>query len=93
MAQWFQIYGGESVMLKVPGSNPGFRYHVSPYLHLNFGVRLVFSSSATVYGQPKKITRVEDFERKAMNPYGHAKVVSWKLIPFTSDVTATMDTC
>ncbi|KAL8207795.1 hypothetical protein R6Q57_007207 [Mikania cordata] len=36
--------------------------------------KLVFSSSATVYGQPKKIPCVEDFELKAMNPYGRTKL-------------------
>lgn len=35
---------------------------------------MVFSSSATVYGQPDKIPCVEDFELKAMNPYGRTKV-------------------
>nr|GEY25158.1 bifunctional UDP-glucose 4-epimerase and UDP-xylose 4-epimerase 1-like [Tanacetum cinerariifolium] len=34
---------------------------------------LVFSSSATVYWQPKKIPCVEDFELNAMNPYGRTK--------------------
>ena len=34
----------------------------------------MFSSSATVYGQPEKIPCVEDFELKAMNPYGRTKV-------------------
>ncbi|KAL4557521.1 hypothetical protein LXL04_035702 [Taraxacum kok-saghyz] len=36
--------------------------------------KLVSSSSATVYGQPKKIPCVEDFELKAMNPYGRTKL-------------------
>lgn len=36
--------------------------------------KLVFSSSATVYGQPKQIPCVEDFELKAMNPYGRTKL-------------------
>ncbi|XP_047975876.1 bifunctional UDP-glucose 4-epimerase and UDP-xylose 4-epimerase 1-like isoform X2 [Salvia hispanica] len=36
--------------------------------------KLVFSSSATVYGQPDKIPCVEDFELKAMNPYGRTKL-------------------
>nr|XP_043639951.1 bifunctional UDP-glucose 4-epimerase and UDP-xylose 4-epimerase 1 [Erigeron canadensis] len=36
--------------------------------------KLVFSSSATVYGQPKKIPCVEDFPLKAMNPYGRTKL-------------------
>ncbi|GAB4834358.1 UDP-glucose 4-epimerase Uge1 [Ancistrocladus abbreviatus] len=35
---------------------------------------LVFSSSATVYGQPEKVPCVEDFELKAMNPYGRTKL-------------------
>lgn len=35
---------------------------------------MVFSSSATVYGQPEKIPCMEDFELKAMNPYGRTKV-------------------
>ncbi|XP_058086022.1 bifunctional UDP-glucose 4-epimerase and UDP-xylose 4-epimerase 1-like [Magnolia sinica] len=42
---------------------------------LNYGCKkLVFSSSATVYGQPEKIPCVEDFELKAMNPYGRTKL-------------------
>lgn len=36
--------------------------------------KLVFSSSATVYGQPEKIPCVEDFDLKAMNPYGRTKL-------------------
>ncbi|KAL6578902.1 UDP-glucose 4-epimerase Uge1 [Orobanche minor] len=36
--------------------------------------KLVFSSSATVYGQPEKIPCLEDSELKAMNPYGRTKL-------------------
>ncbi|XP_059661731.1 bifunctional UDP-glucose 4-epimerase and UDP-xylose 4-epimerase 1-like [Cornus florida] len=36
--------------------------------------KLVFSSSATVYGQPDKIPCVEDFQPMAMNPYGRTKL-------------------
>ncbi|GLT78266.1 hypothetical protein SLA2020_498060 [Shorea laevis] len=36
--------------------------------------KMVFSSSSTVYGQPEKIPCVEDFELKAMNPYGRTKL-------------------
>ncbi|KAJ1411848.1 UDP-glucose 4-epimerase [Sesbania bispinosa] len=36
--------------------------------------KMVFSSSATVYGQPKKIPCMEDFELQAMNPYGRTKL-------------------
>nr|GEX23961.1 bifunctional UDP-glucose 4-epimerase and UDP-xylose 4-epimerase 1 [Tanacetum cinerariifolium] len=35
--------------------------------------KLVFSSSATIYWQLKKIPCVDDFELNAMNPYGHIK--------------------
>jgi UDP-glucose 4-epimerase len=36
--------------------------------------QLVFSSSATVYGQPEKVPCVEDSPLKALNPYGRTKV-------------------
>lgn len=35
--------------------------------------RLVFSSSATVYGTPKRVPITEDFPRSATNPYGWTK--------------------
>lgn len=43
---------------------------------LSIFAQMVFSSSATVYGQPEKIPCVEDFELKAMNPYGRTKVMA-----------------
>ncbi len=40
------------------------------------GVRtLVFSSSATVYGDPQRLPLTEDHPRQATNPYGHTKIV------------------
>lgn len=36
--------------------------------------KMVFSSSATVYGQPETIPCVEDFQLMAMNPYGRTKL-------------------
>jgi len=36
---------------------------------------LVFSSSATVYGDPATVPITEDFPRQATNPYGHTKLV------------------
>jgi UDP-glucose 4-epimerase len=36
---------------------------------------LVFSSSATVYGDPKSVPIREDFPRSATNPYGRSKLV------------------
>ncbi|KAG9458666.1 hypothetical protein H6P81_003174 [Aristolochia fimbriata] len=36
--------------------------------------RMVFSSSATVYGQPKEIPCLEDSQLNALNPYGQTKL-------------------
>ncbi len=36
---------------------------------------LVFSSSATVYGDPASVPISEDFARRHTNPYGHTKLV------------------
>ena len=42
----------------------------------DFGVRtLVFSSSATVYGDPASVPIQEDFPRSATNPYGRSKLM------------------
>lgn len=40
-------------------------------------MQLVFSSSATVYGQPEIIPCVEDFALTALNPYGRTKVAHY----------------
>jgi UDP-glucose 4-epimerase len=37
--------------------------------------RIVFSSSATVYGEPESVPMREDFPRGHTNPYGHTKLV------------------
>ena len=37
--------------------------------------KLVFSSSATVYGDPASVPITEDFPRSHTNPYGHSKLV------------------
>jgi len=45
-------------------------------LMAKYGVkRLVFSSSATVYGDPASLPITEDFPLKASNPYGWCKVM------------------
>jgi UDP-glucose 4-epimerase len=36
---------------------------------------IVFSSSATVYGEPERVPMREDFPRSHTNPYGHTKLV------------------
>ncbi|MBH1942526.1 UDP-glucose 4-epimerase GalE [Mobilitalea sibirica] len=41
-----------------------------------FGVKnLVFSSSATVYGEPKSVPVTEEFPLSATNPYGRTKLI------------------
>ncbi len=39
-----------------------------------FGLKVVFASSASVYGNTKKIPTKEDFERKPITPYGETKL-------------------
>ncbi|RST72550.1 UDP-glucose 4-epimerase GalE [Siminovitchia acidinfaciens] len=41
---------------------------------------LVFSSSATVYGEPERIPISEDSPLKAMNPYGRTKLIIEELL-------------
>ena len=41
---------------------------------------LVFSSSATVYGNPRSVPIFENFETKPINPYGESKLKVEKLI-------------
>jgi len=42
--------------------------------------RLIFSSSATVYGQPKNLPITEDFPLMATNPYGQSKLFIEKIL-------------
>lgn len=39
-----------------------------------FGIKVVYASSSSVYGNPKKIPISEDSERKPINPYGNTKL-------------------
>src|SRR5712692_9607697 len=39
-----------------------------------FGFKIVYASSSSVYGNTKKIPIKEDFERKPLNPYGDTKL-------------------
>jgi len=50
---------------------------------------LVFSSSATVYGEPKTVPITEDFPLHAMNPYGRTKLMIEEILGdlHTSDPT------
>jgi len=54
----------------------------------NRGVKnIVFSSSATVYGEPKTVPITEDFPLSATNPYGRTKLVIEQILGdlYTSD--------
>ena len=42
--------------------------------------RLVFSSSATVYGEPDESPTDETAERRAVNPYGLTKIISEQML-------------
>ena len=42
--------------------------------------RLVFSSSATVYGDPKTVPITEDFPLSVTNPYGRTKLMSEEIL-------------
>lgn len=50
--------------------------------------RLIFSSSATVYGTPKQLPITEDAKRYATNPYGRSKLMVEQLL---EDLTASDD--
>lgn len=51
------------------------------------GIRsLVFSSSATVYGEPASVPILENFPRSATNPYGRSKLIIEDIL---TDLTAT----
>jgi len=41
---------------------------------------LVFSSSATVYGEPEQVPITEKFPTSAQNPYGHTKLMSEQIL-------------
>ena len=42
--------------------------------------KIVFSSSATVYGQPKEVPIREDFPLKTSNPYGETKLMTERIL-------------
>ncbi|URD76473.1 UDP-glucose 4-epimerase [Musa troglodytarum] len=67
---------GESVAKPSLYYNNNLIGTINLYEHMaKYGCKkVVFSSSATVYGQPEKIPCVEDFEPRAMNPYGRTKL-------------------
>lgn len=49
--------------------------------------KFIFSSTAAVYGNPKKIPITEDQELKPINPYGHSKFITEKVLERKSEET------
>ena len=68
---------GESVAdpLKYYANNVGGMTALLRTLQRTACRTLVFSSSATVYGDPATVPITEDFPRQHTNPYGHTKLV------------------
>ena len=68
---------GESVAqpLKYYRNNVGGAVSLLEAMQATNCKTLVFSSSATVYGDPASVPITEDFPRQHTNPYGHTKLV------------------
>ena len=68
---------GESVAqpLKYYRNNIGGAVSLLEAMQASSCRTLVFSSSATVYGDPASVPITEDFARSHTNPYGHTKLV------------------
>ncbi len=68
---------GESVAqpLKYYRNNIGGAVSLLEAMQASSCRTLVFSSSATVYGDPASVPITEDFPRSHTNPYGHTKLV------------------
>lgn len=48
--------------------------------------KIVFSSSAATYGEPKKVPIMEDDETKPTNPYGESKLTMEKMMKWVSQL-------
>lgn len=66
--------------LEYYGNNVGGMVSLLQVMQRHNVHKLVFSSSATVYGTPKSVPIYEDFEIQAINPYGHTKVMAEQII-------------
>ena len=56
-------------------------------------MRLVFSSSATVYGSPKSVPIREDFPTSTTNPYGETKLMIERILKDTCDAYKDFSAC
>ena len=55
--------------------------------------RIVFSSSATVYGLPKSVPISEDFPLSTTNPYGETKLMIERILKDTAAANPEMSVC
>ena len=61
---------------------------------LTYGVnRIVFSSSATVYGAPKSVPIKEDFPLSTTNPYGETKLMIEKILKDSCTAYPELSVC
>jgi UDP-glucose 4-epimerase len=61
---------------------------------LSHGVnRIVFSSSATVYGTPKSVPIREDFPTSTTNPYGETKLMIERILKDTCSANPEFSAC
>ena len=61
---------------------------------LSHGVnRIVFSSSATVYGNPKSVPISEDFPTSTTNPYGETKLMIERIIEDVAKANPSFSAC
>jgi len=68
---------GESVHIPIPyyQNNIGGTLNLLEAMNDSGTRNLVFSSSATVYGEPARLPITEDFPVSATNPYGRSKLI------------------
>ncbi len=55
--------------------------------------RIVFSSSATVYGLPKSVPISEDFPLSTTNPYGETKLMIERILKDTAHANPSLSVC
>ncbi len=55
--------------------------------------RIVFSSSATVYGMPKTVPIKEDFPLSTTNPYGETKLMIERILKDCSEANPDLSVC
>ena len=55
--------------------------------------RIVFSSSATVYGVPKSVPIKEDFPLSTTNPYGETKLMIERILKDTAEANPDLSVC